>query len=137
MKLLLILLISTCLYSKNIHKEKEYQKLFCEAANGQIEYVLSDKTRVDCLTKKYAVEVDFGRKAFESIGQSLHYAMMTNKKPAILLIIENKKDKRYAKRIKPLAKRYNIKLVELSVEEFERELKKLERDRNKKIKTAK
>ena len=59
---------------------------------GKIEYVLHDRTRVDCLTSTHAIEYDFSRKWAEAIGQSLGYAFETNKRAGIVLIIQNKKD---------------------------------------------
>lgn len=46
-------------------------------------------TRVDCLTDVHAVEFDFCEKWAESIGQALHYGLMTNKKPMVVLILNN------------------------------------------------
>ena len=65
---------------------------------GVMEYRLPDGARVDCLTAEYAVEVDFGRKWAEAIGQSIYYAAMTGRKPGILLIVDEK-GKKYAERI--------------------------------------
>ena len=53
-----------------------------------MEYENSDYTRVDCLTKKHAVEFDFANKWTESIGQALHYGLMTGKKPMVILILD-------------------------------------------------
>ncbi len=75
-----------------------------------MEYVLKDRTRVDCLTDKYAIEVDFAKKWAESIGQSLYYAHMTNRKPAVGFIMNSKKDKRYFKRLNTIAQEYAIKI---------------------------
>ena len=79
-----------------------------------MEYLLQDKTRVDCLTNYYAVEFDFAKKWAESIGQSLYYGEMTGRQPAIGLIIESQKDNRYYYRILPLCNRYGIKLFRVS-----------------------
>ena len=72
--------------------EQHYQDQHCE---GVKEYVLSDRTRVDCLTETHAIEYDFARKWAEAIGQALRYAFETNKKAGIVLILESKKDYRY------------------------------------------
>lgn len=87
------------------YKEKHYVQAYCK---GQIEYRLPDKTRVDCLTEEYAIEFDYGNKWAEGIGQSLYYAQMTGKKPAIALILRSKKDLKYLDRIKTVDK--NIKV---------------------------
>jgi hypothetical protein len=53
---------------------------------GKIEVRLSDRTRVDCLTERYAIEYDFTHKWAEAIGQALHYSLMTGKRAGIVLI---------------------------------------------------
>ncbi|BCD59608.1 hypothetical protein NitYY0814_C0359 [Nitratiruptor sp. YY08-14] len=107
-RLSIILILLSSLHAKHLHKEKVYQKIFCNKVHGQMEYRLPDRSRVDCLTSNYAFEVDFGRKAFESVGQALYYAMMTGKKPGIVLIQETRRDNRYIGKIKRLAKKYGI-----------------------------
>jgi len=104
----LLLLILNVSSAKHFRLEKEYQKIFCEKVRGKMEYVLSDRTRVDCQTSTYSFEVDFGRKAFEAVGQSLYYSMMTGKKAGIVLIQETKADNKYIGRILKLAEKYNI-----------------------------
>jgi hypothetical protein len=95
---------------KNIKlNEKYYQTKFCLKLGGRIEYRLEDATRVDCLTDEYAIEVDWAKKWAEGIGQSLHYGLMTKRKPAVALIV-GKKDKRYLKRLERIAKEVNIKI---------------------------
>ena len=108
--LVIFFLHSPITLAANINKEKEYQKLWCAQHNGKIEYVLDDKTRVDCLTEDYAIEFDFAYKWAEAVGQALYYALMTNKKPGIVLIIEKERDKRNLKRLEILTEKYNIKL---------------------------
>ena len=65
--------------SKTKHKEKYYQTELCNSLDGVMEQSLLDRTRVDCLTDVYAIEVDFAKKWAESVGQSLYYAAMTDK----------------------------------------------------------
>ena len=98
----LILSLFVCLpaHAKHLHKEKEYQNFWCDANNGIAEYKLDDKTRIDCLTKKYAVEVDFAPKWCECIGQAVYYAKKTNRKPACLLILEQPDDIRFLYRLR-------------------------------------
>jgi hypothetical protein len=96
--------------TKNIKlNEKYYQTKFCTKLNGIIEYRLKDATRVDCLTDEYAIEVDWAKKWAEGIGQSLYYGLMTNKKPAVALIV-GKKDKKFLKRLKKVTSEFNIKI---------------------------
>lgn len=82
-----------------------------------MEFVLKDRTRVDCLTDEYAIEVDFAKKWAESIGQSLYYAHMTDKKPAVGLIMDSIKDTRYYKRLDVIAKEQGIKIFVIEKED--------------------
>jgi len=90
--------------------ERYYQIKMCNKLEGKIEYRLADKTRVDCLTDEYAIEVDWAKKWAEGIGQSLYYGMVTNKKPAIGLIVEEG-DERYLKRLYRVSKELDIKVI--------------------------
>lgn len=84
--------------------EKDYQIKHCK---GEIEFTLPDKTRVDCLTNKHAIEYDFGKKWAEAIGQSLHYAMFTGRRAGVVLIIAQGEE-RFAKRLKAVILHYNL-----------------------------
>jgi len=100
---LLTVLPESPAHSKNIYRESEYQRLWYSRAGGKAEYVLPDRTRVDCLTGKYAVEVDFAPKWAEAIGQALYYASVTGRTPAVLLIMERPTDARYLLRLRRVA----------------------------------
>ncbi len=94
------------------HDEKYYQTKMCNEFGGDMEYVLFDKTRVDCLTKEYAIEVDFAKKWAEGIGQSLYYAEVTGKKPAIG-VISGDGDEKYLDRIRRVGDKFGIKIIVL------------------------
>lgn len=106
----LALLISPAFAGGHIYPERHYQQAWCDAMGGQMEVMLPDRTRVDCLTDEYAVEVDFAPKWAEAIGQSLYYAHMTGKKPGVLLIMEHSKDQRYLERLNEVAKEHHLKV---------------------------
>lgn len=110
--ILLTLLISLGFASdtKIVKNEKYYQNIWCDANGGETEYILQDKSRVDCLTDEYAVEVDWGKKWAECVGQSLYYGLMTNKKPACLLILSGEKDAIYLDRLNATSKKHDIKV---------------------------
>jgi hypothetical protein len=61
-----IVLFSTTAQAKRLHPEKYYQAIWCQDNNGQVEVVLPDKTRCDCLTDTHSIEFDFGDKWAES-----------------------------------------------------------------------
>lgn len=92
-----------------VYFERDYQNYWCATNNGKTEVILDDKTRIDCLTNNYAIEMDFADKWAESIGQSLYYAARTKKLPGVVLIIEDsQKDCKYLNRLLTVAKQYNI-----------------------------
>lgn len=105
--LILLVLPPSISYAADLHKEAEYRDAWCI---GQTEVKLSDGTRADCVTTNYVVEVDFAQKWAEGIGQALHYARLTGKQPAILLIIEKESDWRFFKRALPTAQKHNIRM---------------------------
>ena len=100
--------------SKSSHmKEGDYVNMYCK---GIIEYQLSDRTRVDCLTDEYAIEYDWAKKWAESIGQSMYYSKMTGKKPAVAIIIKNPYERIYIERIKKANP--EIKIFEIKAENY-------------------
>jgi len=107
---LTILILSGTAFAAHRFTERVYQIEWCTEHGGIIEYVLPDKTRVDCLTDEYAVEVDFGPKWAEGVGQALYYAARTGKKPGIVLILEKPSDRRHVLKLNILAEKYGIKI---------------------------
>ena len=93
--LLIVLVLPAPLLAKREHPEKWYQQKWCEAHRGQVEVVLPDGTRCDCVTDTHAIEFDFGSGWGESIGQSMYYSLQTDKKAGIVLILETMKDRKY------------------------------------------
>ena len=79
--------------------EADFVEEFCHAHDGQVEQSLPHRMRADCMTEKHAIEGDFARKWDDAYSQSLRYARVTGKKPGILLILKNEKDKRYIKKL--------------------------------------
>lgn len=110
MRKILILLLTLITITAFSQKKKEvyFQMIFANAIYGETEIVLEDYTRVDILTDTFAIEVDFAKKWSESIGQSLYYSEMTNKKAGILLIINGEKEKRYLDRLMRVAIKHDI-----------------------------
>ena len=96
---MLFLLLSLPANAKHLHYERDYQTAWCNQCNGQLEYVLPDKARIDCLLPDMAVEVDFAPKWAECIGQALYYGKMADRTPACLLILEKPTDTRYLERL--------------------------------------
>ena len=96
-----LLISGNLCFGAHKHPEKYYQKQWCDAQGGIMEYKLKDGTRVDCLLPDMAVEFDFAPKWAECIGQALYYGQMTNRTPACVLILENpEKDWEYVRRLR-------------------------------------
>lgn len=69
--------------------------------NAVPEYRLEDGTRVDLLSPTHAWEVDWAKngKWAEAIGQTLYYAIQTNRQPGVILLVRDpEKDKPYVER---------------------------------------
>ncbi len=116
--ILLTFAFHTTTHSRNIHPEKLYQRAWCADAGGVTEYALEDRTRVDCLTDEYAVEVDFAAKWAEAVGQALYYGLATGRKPAVLLIIERPADKKHLERIRALTEKTGLTVWTISPEDL-------------------
>jgi hypothetical protein len=91
----IIILFPSQILAKREHPEKWYQQKWCETHNGQVEVALPDGTRCDCLTDTHAIEFEFGNNWAEAVGQSAYYSLQTKKKPGVVLILENSKDRKY------------------------------------------
>lgn len=101
-----MLLLLVCLFMcvPAFGKERDYQKVWCARHSGQMEYRLPDATRVDCLTATHAVEVDFGKKWAEAIGQSLYYSSCTGKRAGVVLILDGESEFRFLRRLQATIK---------------------------------
>jgi len=86
-------------------QEADYVNHHCK---GEIEHVLHDKTRVDCLTKSHAIEYDWGKKWAEAIGQSLYYSAITGKKAGIVLLVNPRTKDRYLTRLNKAIEAHNL-----------------------------
>lgn len=92
--------IATLTQAKSTQENKWHEADFVNAhCVGEIEFVLADRTRVDCLTDTHAIEYDWGKKWAESLGQALFYSAMTGKKAGIVLIVDPRTKERYLKRL--------------------------------------
>jgi hypothetical protein len=112
----LICIIAACTGSRQqtLYSEKDYQKAFNETYfKGKARMEVPVKYgRIDLLTDDYAIEVDRLEKFHEAIGQALHYAKETGKKPAIAIFIVDHKqgDQEKLKYVMWLCNYYKIKV---------------------------
>ena len=88
--------------------ESWYQQIWCESLGGQTEYQLEDKTRVDCFTSEHAIEMDFAHKWHEAVGQALHYARKTGKKPGIVLVLQSRSQQHHLTQLKRVIDHFQL-----------------------------
>lgn len=107
--ILIPVLLSCSAFSLGSKYEKDYQREWCK---GEIEVVLADRSRVDCMTATHAIEIDWCNKWAEGVGQSLYYARVTGKKPGLALICSLKNIERYVERVRLAAPEIDIFIIE-------------------------
>lgn len=105
---LILCLLTSAAHAKHLQPEKYYQARWCTDVGGTQEYRLPDNTRCDCLTETHAVEVDFGPKWPEAIGQALYYSLQTGKRAGIVLIVEKPEDRKYWIRLNSTIEHYGL-----------------------------
>jgi hypothetical protein len=114
--LIIVFIFPAPLLAKREHPEKWYQQKWCEAHKGQVEVVLPDGTRCDCVTDTHAIEFDFGNGWAEAVGQSAYYAIQTGKKAGIVLILETMKDRKYWIRLNTTIEHFTLPIDTWSIE---------------------
>lgn len=102
--------LSTRSFTSGKLHERDYQQYWCTKMNGQQEVQIGDSARVDCLTDKYVVEIEFAPKWEQSVGQSLYYSMLTGKKAGVVLI-EQSGNTRYRERLLAVIKQYQLPIT--------------------------
>lgn len=90
--------------------EVEFARRIAKAIGGVTEHRLNDDCRVDILTGKNAIEVDWSHKWAEGIGQALYYGAITHRKPTVLLLVDLEKDSRFINRCHTVCTLYSIDL---------------------------
>jgi len=123
--ILLLTIMGSCSAPRQYHlqSEKDYQMAFNRIYfQGSAEMEVPVKYgRIDLLTFDYAIEVDAIDKFHEGIGQALHYARETGRKPALAIYINDPTEHDLAKLkyVKSLCKLLRIKVWYIN-EELER-----------------
>lgn len=62
--------------------------------DGEPEVRNWDGTRVDLVTDRHAIEVDYAPKWAEAIGQALYYAEVQDKSPMVILLVQDMEKER-------------------------------------------
>jgi hypothetical protein len=113
--MILAILAGSQFASAGQHGEDWYRDQWC-AGRGKTEAAMSDGTRCDCLTATHAVEVEHARKWAESVGQALNYAMQSNKRAGIVMIVERPKDRKYWIRLNSIIQSYDLPIDTWKIE---------------------
>lgn len=74
--------------------EKDYSDYIQSLIGGEREFHVKGG-RIDLLTNEFAFEIEWANNWKESIGQSMWYALNSNKKPAIILLLKKKEDYKF------------------------------------------
>lgn len=89
--------------------EPVWSQWLADRMGGVAEYVLPDRSRVDILTPLLAIEVDWVKKWPEAIGQAVFYGIVTERQPAVLLLLRGKpSEQRYLDRARLASDRLGI-----------------------------
>jgi len=79
--------------------------------DAEPEVTLWDNTRVDLLTPTEAIEVDWPQKYAEAVGQATWYAIATNRRPAVILLVRDlDREARHIYRATAVCRELDIKL---------------------------
>lgn len=103
-----------------LSSERDINHEWCLSIGGYDEYRTKNGTYVDCLTKDYAIEAEYDYNWKEAIGQALHYADATDRKPGILFIKRKKSNKDYHSQLMHVIKKYDLP-IEIFVTELNKE----------------
>lgn len=98
------------------HHEPYYSAIIARATRGQAEYRLADGRRVDVLTERWAIEVEWAHKWPEAIGQATSYALATGRSPCVYLLYTGPEDDRDYALCREVCLEYGIRLVRYTVE---------------------
>ncbi|MFQ5432683.1 MAG: hypothetical protein ACE5EN_09270 [Nitrospinota bacterium] len=108
---IIFLFLSMTASGATLYPKKHYQESWCKAFNGKMDVPVKNGGHADCVTKEYAVDVEFAHNWKDAVAQSVLYAIMTNKKPAIVLIVENPEwEMKYLDRLKAVTGHLDIML---------------------------
>lgn len=66
---------------------------------GESEYRIAGGSKVDCVTDTHAIKYAFASEWATAIGEALHWAAMTGKRPGIVVIIDPKSQYRHLARL--------------------------------------
>lgn len=97
--------------SRPFESERQACARLAPLYHAATEVRLPDGCRVDLLTEHEAIEVDWSRKWCEAVGQSLYYALQTDRCAGIILLLKDPdREDRYVDRCRTVCQNYGIAL---------------------------
>lgn len=87
-----------------------YSARWCESVKGEHQVRMTDGTIADCVTSDTVYEVEFAKDHYQGIGQSLHYAAVSKKKPGLVIVVRNQDDERHYKRVENSILYHDLKI---------------------------
>lgn len=84
----LALFVLLCTYAA-LAGECDITKALAAKYHADAEVVLSDGSRADLISERYAIEVEWSKKWKESIGQCELYSILTGKEPGVILLVKD------------------------------------------------
>jgi hypothetical protein len=109
-RLLLTIVLISATTAAQAETELDACRRLAAKYGAELEVVTKDGARCDMLTATEAIEVDWARKWAEGIGQSLYYATVLDRQPAVILLVTGESDQRYVARCRVVCERYGIRL---------------------------
>jgi len=104
--LIVLFLIPSLSFAERLHPKRWYQERWCAKYVENSDITVSDQ--YDCLSETYVIEFDYADMWYESIGESLHYALQTGRKAGIVLIMEKERDMKYWIKLKKTIEHYRL-----------------------------
>jgi len=101
-----VILIPSIVFAERLYPKRWYQERWCAKYFDQGDVSVSDQ--YDCVSDKYVIEFDYADMWYESIGESLHYALQTGRRAGIVLIMEKKGDMKYWIKLQKTIKHYSL-----------------------------
>ena len=90
----LFLFLALLLQDPSTWNEVKWSAYIANEMGARAEYACADGSRCDILTDELAYEVEWAKKWKEAPGQAILYGVLTNRKPAVLLLVKNRNEER-------------------------------------------
>lgn len=101
-----------------------YAAKWCVLVKGENQVRMADGTVADCVTSDTAYEVEFAKDHYQGIGQALHYAAVSKKKPGLVIVLRSPGDEKYYKRVENSVAYHGIQIELVKFEDLKSDFPK-------------